>query len=95
MGRIFRAVNILKKDIKDIKYDLRHNMKTVIIIMSKNKKYDFSDYINKVVELYINKAEKINLSVARTNAKNKIPIVNYLKMIKQDKKEIIKLISKY
>jgi hypothetical protein len=43
IGRIFRAVNIIKKDIKDIDYDLQTKVETAITLMFKNKKYNFSE----------------------------------------------------
>ena len=48
-ARIFRAQNIFKKDLYDIKRDLENNQETVVTYVVSNEKIKTSDYINAIV----------------------------------------------
>ena len=92
IGRIFRAVNILKKDIEDIEYDTKNNIETIITIMTRKKECDFHKYILDLLDYYLNEAQKIKLTKF-TEKKLTIPINNFYSMIERDKKETIKSIK--
>jgi len=93
IGRIFRAVNIFKKDIKDIDYDKKNGMETIITLMSSRKDHDFFEYTEKLLDKFLEKAKKIKSSTKSLDIKYKTPIENYYKMIEKDKTEIIKLLT--
>lgn len=83
MGRIFRALNILKKDIKDIKHDQKNKIDTVITLVFSRTDIDFSMYINKVVDLLIQKTKKTREE----------PVSNFKQMIEKEKKEILRFVN--
>ncbi len=92
IARIFRAINILKKDIKDIEHDKKNKINTAVTLIYSRNDIDFSFYINSVLRLF---TKKIRLILNRIDLnKNKkpsqfTPIYNFDKMIKNDKKEIV------
>ena len=92
IGRIFRAINIIKKDIEDIEYDTKNNIETIITIMIRKKECDFHKYILSLLDDCLNKAKKIK-SENLTEKKIIVPINNFYSMIERDKKEIIKIIK--
>lgn len=79
-ARAFRAMNILKKDIIDIPYDLKNNMESVVTLVQK-KDFDFLSYISQVLSIFDQKIEVVDDQIAS----------NFLQMIQKQKKEIIKL----
>lgn len=93
MGRIFRAVNIFKKDIKDINYDKKMGMETIVTLMSLRKDHNFLEYTEKLLDKFLEKAKRIKYSTKSLNIKYRTPIENYYKMIEKDKREIIKLLT--
>jgi len=93
IGRIFRAVNIFKKDIKDISYDKKMELETIVTFMSSRKDYNFLCYTEKLLDKFLEKAKKIKSSTKSLNIKYRTPIENYYKMIEKDKRKIIKLLS--
>jgi len=93
IGRIFRAVNILKKDIGDIEYDRKKGMETIITHMAARKDYYFSKYIKNLLSHFLDEADKTRLSAKSLNIKIKTPINNYYKMIERDKAKIIRTLS--
>jgi len=93
IGRIFRAINIFKKDVKDIDYDKKMGMKTIITLMCSRKDHNFLDYTERLLNRFLEKAERIKFSAKLLNIEYKTPIENYYKMIEKDKREIIKLLT--
>lgn len=93
MGRIFRAVNIFKKDIKDINYDKKNGVETIVILMSLRKDHNFFEYTEKLLNKFLEKAKRIKFSAKSLNIKYRTIIGNYYKMIEKDKREIIKLLA--
>ncbi len=93
MGRIFRAVNIFKKDIKDINYDKKMGTETIVTLMSLRKDHNFLEYSEKLLDKFLEKAKRIKFSAKSLNIKYRTVIENYYKMIEKDKREIIKLLS--
>lgn len=88
IGRIFRAVNIIKKDIEDIEYDTKNNMESIISIIIK-KECDFAKYISALLNYYLAQAEKIKFN--KQAEKNLVvPINNFYDITKKNKIEILK-----
>jgi len=85
-ARVFRAVNILKKDIQDIEHDLKNNIPTVVTLVISKKVFDFSEYINSLLSLLVKKAN--------TFPKTSPVTYNFLELLKKEKEEILKLIKK-
>ncbi len=94
IGRIFRAINIFKKDIEDIEYDRKNNMETLVTLMLSRKNYSLFEYTEALLNEFFKKAEKIRSSAESLEKRYKTPIENYYIMIEDSKKEIFKLISK-
>ena len=92
IGRIFRALNILKKDIKDIEHDTKNNIDTVVTLVFSNEKIDFSVYINILLDLFSKKLDLILKSINKKDLQL-VPIYNLNKMIEKEKKEIFKIIQ--
>ncbi len=88
LARIFRAINIFKKDIKDIKHDRKNNINTVTLTIL-NKKINFSDYSVKLVEDLIS---RIDLRYENIDRKYYFIFNNFKRMIEKEKKEIIKIL---
>ena len=74
-------------------YDKKNGMETIITLMSSRKDHDFFEYTEKLLDKFLEKANKIRLSAKSLNIKYKIIIENYYKMIEKDKRKIIKLLS--
>lgn len=81
-GRIFRAMNIFKKDIVDIPYDLENNMQTVVTMVLSKKSISFEEYANNVMNLMFKEKEKIK--------KNKI-VNNFGEMMTSLRSEVLKI----
>ncbi len=92
IGRIFRAVNIIRKDIEDIEYDTKNNMESIITVIVNKKECDFHKYVLTLIDHYIDKARKIKLENF-TERKFATPINNFYNMIEINKKEIKKRIK--
>jgi hypothetical protein len=85
-ARIFRAINIFKKDIKDIDQDRKNNINTLILTVL-DKKINLSKYSNSIVDKLT-----INIDSSVKDGKSKIILDNFKKMIKVEKNEIIKIV---
>lgn len=94
IGRIFRAINILTKDIKDIKYDKKNGMENVVTYLSDRKNLDFSLYVNGLTSYLRSEAYKIVTKTKKESSKIKMPIDNFYKMILKDIKTADNLIKK-
>ncbi len=79
-ARLFRAMNILKKDIIDIPYDLKNQMETVVTVV-KDKNFNFIDYIDDILSLFTEMTVESEDEVA----------LNFMNMIEEQKKEISEL----
>lgn len=93
IGRIFRAVNIFKKDIKDINYDKKMGMETIITFMSSRKDYNFLEYAERLLDQFLEKAKRIKYSARSLDIRYRAPIENYYKMIEKDRIKITKLLN--
>ena len=93
IGRIFRAVNIFKKDIKDINYDKKMGMETIITFMSSRKDYNFLEYAERLLDQFLEKAKRIKYSARSLDIGYRAPIENYYKMIEKDRIKITKLLN--
>ena len=88
-GRIFRAVNIMKKDIKDLNHDKETNQESIISKITE-KKLNFCEYVSLVSNYYLSKANKIRMTRSTNDGCN-IPVNNFYNMIKRDKGKITEL----
>ncbi|MBD3363226.1 hypothetical protein GF362_05890 [Candidatus Dojkabacteria bacterium] len=87
-SRLFRAVNILKKDIDDIDYDIKNEQETLVTYIKLTSKFNYCDYVTNLCEYYIKQMD--NLS-EKYNSKNKrviLPIKNFQHMLNKDIKII-------
>ena len=84
--RIFRALNIFKKDILDISYDRDNGIKTVVII-ALDKNFEFDEYTNLIIK---------NLEESSNNTLKEIddPVADKIGgMIKREGGEVKKIIK--
>ena len=95
MSRMFRALNILKKDIKDIPHDQESNIETAVILVLSKDKINFSIYINNLLNLFSEKTNLIMKSIGKSNKRplHLLPIYNFNQMIQKEKKEILKIVQ--
>lgn len=94
IGRIFRAINIFTKDIKDIEYDKKNGMESVVTHLFSRKSLDFSLYINGLMNYFKSEAYNIAVKSKEESPQIKIPIDNFYKMMLKDIKTADKLIKK-
>ncbi len=85
ISRLFRGLNIFKKDILDISYDKENGMRSVVTIVSdKDENFNFQNYSKGVVDTIVKEADNIS--------KNKSDILsNFYNMILEEKREIYRL----
>ncbi len=88
IGRIFRAINILKKDIKDIDYDKENNMESIITNILDRDNIDFSKYITDLILYLSEKAYDIAKASNHHDDIIKTGIDGFMKMIKEMTEEI-------
>lgn len=88
IGRIFRAINILKKDVNDIDYDKSNNMVSVVTHISDRQDINFSEYLKKLANYLLEKAEKEKSLIKDSDSKIKTPVNNFMAMIKENVSEI-------
>ncbi|HHD92611.1 MAG TPA: hypothetical protein ENL06_03270 [Candidatus Portnoybacteria bacterium] len=86
-GRLFRAINILKKDVDDISHDQKNKIKTMTTIVLK-KKINFSDYLQQVSLSIIKKMESVLEPIHSSHYLYSI-INNFYQMAKDDQNKII------
>lgn len=88
--RIFRVVNLLKKDLADIDHDKQNNQETLVTYMLKRKDYEFKGFISDLKERFKIEHEKV---LSRYQDKNASDIVQRLnKMFEEELLEIDNLI---
>lgn len=90
MGRIFRALNIVKKDILDIEHDKKTNQESIVSKILEKKDCNFDKYALSLYNYYLNEAKKIK-SKKTINKNYTIPINNFYKMIEKSGDKIIRL----
>ena len=88
IGRIFRAINILKKDVADIEYDKSNNMISVVTHMSDRMDVKFSEYLKELTNYLLEKAIQEKSLLKDSNDKIKIPTDNFILMMKENIVEI-------
>jgi hypothetical protein len=95
ISRIFRSVNILKKDIKDVQHDRENNIKTIVILVSSKNEINFSIYINNLLNLLLEKSNLIMKLVSQLNKKDLhfSPVYKFNQMIHEEKKEVLEIIQ--
>ncbi len=88
LNRLFRSLNIFKKDLLDIPYDKEKGMETIaILVLNRNKNY-FQEYAMRIIDL-INKEKRI---IIDNNLDDQI-IKNINDMMKEEEKKIIEISS--
>ncbi len=92
IARIFRGMNILKKDIHDIDHDIKIGNKTAVLLVLDKKEISFGDYAKELTELLLAEQEKNIQSIDKELRIHKLEKVaeNFKKMAIQDQKEILK-----
>jgi len=93
IGRIFRSLNIMKKDIEDLEYDKKTGQESIVSKMAEKKNCNFCDYVLSVSDYYLDEKNKIK-SMKSINDSYIIPMNNFCNMIDKDRNEIIKLAKK-
>ena len=88
-ARIFRAINILKKDIDDISHDQENNIKTMTIIILLKNNIDFHSYITHVADKLNQKLKNILDNYESTlSSKEQFIIRNFYQMATDNQKSI-------
>lgn len=82
VARIFRALEIIKKDFLDVEYDLENGQDT-LFTMFWNRKNDLRNLISKLTDLYLDKAKNIVCSEY-----SKIIVDNFILMSESAANEI-------
>lgn len=86
VSRIFRALNLIKKDIKDAQHDKDNEVETVITLLYDSD--DFNNVVNKLIAHYKNTSDKIE-----SDKKDLSTIIsNFKEMIKNETSEIQNLL---
>lgn len=93
VGRIFRAINILKKDIEDIEYDKKNNLDSVVINVIEREEFNFEEYVFGILNTVSSSLNEENKAFNDVMGKNLLPIINYQKMIEDEKEEIIRSVD--
>ncbi|MDD2913164.1 MAG: hypothetical protein WCZ99_02015 [Candidatus Paceibacterota bacterium] len=95
IGRIFRSINILKKDIGDIDHDIKNGQKTMVTAVFLSKKNKFDAYIINLVDLLIKIQEnKIKSFLLKNRNKFFSNIIeNIRKMTQKEKRDILILLE--
>jgi len=92
IARIFRGMNILKKDIHDIEHDIKIGNKTAVLLVLNKKNISFREYADELTKLLLEEQEKNIQSIAEGLKKYKLEKVaeNFRQMTTEDQREIIK-----
>ncbi|RLF44826.1 MAG: hypothetical protein DRN17_03765 [Thermoplasmata archaeon] len=67
LGRVHRAVCIIKKDFKDLKHDIEQNTETPIVVLSEVGKEELMQYILQMMEFYKSESKKIRKKITDKN----------------------------
>jgi len=84
IGRIFRAINILKKDVKDIEYDKSNNMVSVVTHVSDRADINFSEYLNGLTNYLLQMAEKEKSMLKGDEERTRVPVNNFIAMMREN-----------
>lgn len=87
IGRLFRAVNLIKKDIGDVEHDKKNRVKSVITLLTDKK--CLIPVLEKIIETYTNLAKQI-----LSENKSVTPIKNFYNMMEEEIAKI-KILIKY
>jgi len=82
VARIFRALELIKKDFLDVEYDLENGQET-LFTMFWNRKIDLRNLISKLTDLYLERAKNIVCSEY-----SKIIVDNFILMSESEANEI-------
>ncbi len=82
IGRVFRSLNLIKKDIIDIDHDRRNKIGTAMVLLFDKGSY-YKDTVRKLSDIYMKKAELISVEPQLEKIRN-----NFYEMIKNEKKGI-------
>jgi len=88
IGRIFRALNLIKKDIGDIEHDRKNDIWTAVMLLQ-NKGNSFKDYIKDLLEIYSKKIETIIIDTQLKEIRD-----NFYEMIKNEEQNIENMLNK-
>lgn len=89
LARIFRALNIFKKDIKDLEHDRANGIQTVTVTVE-DKGIDYKEYSKSLIENFHEEIGKLKKPRAE---RLKEPFEKFKKMIKKEEKEILNLLK--
>ncbi len=81
ISRIFRAVNIIKKDILDIKHDNESGQETLITFAYNNDSVDFSKFVSNIIFKINELIKPIKEKTTFKDKKRKRVFYNFLNMI--------------
>jgi len=84
ISRIFRALNIIKKDIDDMEHDKATGQESLILKVYTNNPNDFYKYVSRIVEHY-----KREAAFVLKNEQGNIIFVNFYNMIEAENKKIL------
>ena len=88
IAKIFRAINIFKKDIDDIEHDQKNNIETVTINVVNRNDQNFSEYTNKLLDFLISPIKEI-LDESKDYDKHlRMAIQGFDQLINEDIKKI-------
>lgn len=93
IARDFRALNILKKDIKDLKHDLSNRQQTLVTVFKAIGTDSFKKYILRIVKGYKNRIKTIFPGLECKENKVTMILRNFDAMIKREIEEIGELIE--
>jgi len=89
LARLFRAINILKKDIGDIEHDKKNNIDTIVTLMYSRGEDSFIRYINGVADSIV---ETMKPTMKQGETTTPSPIYKFKQAIRKER-EIIKKTS--
>jgi hypothetical protein len=87
ISKLFRALNIFKKDIIDIPHDKENGMETIVTLVL-DKDISFKKYTDRIFDEFIKEAKTL-----KEGKKNKI-IENFYKMMIEDREEVNNILNK-
>ena len=94
---IFRALNILKKDILDVDHDKMNNIDTVAVLIKEKSEINFKDYITDLTEHILMEEKELTNKPGNNKTQNKTSydvLMKKIKKMNQDqRKEILTLIN--
>lgn len=92
IGRNFRALNILKKDIKDITHDVLSNQETAVTIFNSMGRSLFKKYIFRILDHYEERKRMIFSSFKDKKSNTSVIMGNFNAMIEGEINQIKRLV---